>query len=176
MRWLRQAGLILALWAGLSVGATAGNHHDPASGAFRWLEARPLSLLDQGLLALGTELQEVANEWSPDLKAAAAYDRATGRIVLSFHDWTEEALTDAAGCRAVLDLVRKAAGIDLDSGLPLDGSSHYASAFAPPGGDETGAPDGWRAALDRRFRLVVILGPGDRAARCSGPLLAPGAS
>ncbi|NQW11673.1 MAG: hypothetical protein HQ481_17550 [Alphaproteobacteria bacterium] len=174
MRRRGVAGVALVLWAGVSAGFAAAD--DPGKGVFGWLETRPLTLMDHGLAALGAELQAVAAEWGPDLQAAAAYDRAAGRIVLSFHDWTEEALTDSAGCQEVLDMVRLAAGIDPDSGLPLDGTSTYASAFAPPGGDQTGAPEGWLAALDRKFKLVVILGPGDRAVRCSGPLLAPGAS
>lgn len=172
MRRLILAGAALVLWTGL---APVGVAQDKTPDAVTWLQARPLNLLDHGLETLRTELREVASEWGPDMQAAASYDRASGRIVLSMHDVSEGAATDAEGCRAVLNRVRQAGGIDLDSGLPLDEVSYYASAFTPPGGDESGAPEGWLAALDGKMNLIAILGPGDKAVRCSGPLLAAGA-
>jgi len=92
---------------------------------------------------------------------------------LNIYAWALEAEPTDEACKAILDHIKRLAGVDPETGFPDDPASAFASFFSYVQIDEFAVDQTYMETVDSMFRLVVVIGiAGDgKAVICKSPLL-----
>jgi hypothetical protein len=158
-------GLVLwsiALWPGASAFA------DP-SGILDHLRSTPASQLDLSLARLGA-LVDNAGSGAGFGGFAAVEDK---EIVI--RAYAPAAKPDKASCRAIMDRIKRAGGVDPKTGQPDDPASAYASLFSYPDTDQSKIDISYDETVDSMITIMVVIGEtGDgQGMVCQSRLLSP---
>ncbi|WP_439815932.1 hypothetical protein [Zavarzinia sp. CC-PAN008] len=133
-----------------------------------YLRGQPATLLDLSLVRLDARLAAVGAAhrfWAH----ASAQDG-----VIRVYAYDDRRPISPASCKEVLDAIRFDAGVDLETGGPIEPASGYASLFSYPRIREIEVSDTYMETVDAMLMVKVVLGTtGDgQGLVCDAALLA----
>jgi hypothetical protein len=160
--WLAAA---LVLWP---LGAASA---DPAA-ILDYLGKTPATRLDLALARVGALVDSAG--------AAAGYGgfASVEDTQIMIRAYSDAAKPDAASCKAIIDGIRRAGGVDPNTGQPDEPASAYASLFSYPGVDESKLDESYAETVDSMISIMVVIGQtgNGEGMVCQGKLLSADAA